>query len=88
MCTVPVILRACRGEVDNKISSLQFIGHITEVIPQRDLALTRSPPVNDGVGVKIKSPFTQLLEMAIKTKPCMTGGKGGNKDCDGSPQMK
>ena len=58
---VAAILGCGRGEFDDVITVLQFVGHVTQVAAQRDVGLARFPVVDDGIRVEVQGLLLELF---------------------------
>ena len=62
---VPVILGASGREVDDEVAIVEFVGHLSEVISERDVGLSRESSVDDGIGVKVEDALLELFQVAV-----------------------
>ena len=62
---VSVILGASGREVDDKVAIVEFVGHLSEVISERDIGLSREGGVDDGIGLKVEDALLELFQVAV-----------------------
>ena len=76
---VPIILGAPRGEIHDVVVPFQLVRHLPQVIPRRDVGLTGTVGVDDGVGVEVEDLFLQPVEVLVQLESGVTGGAGGDE---------
>ena len=81
---VAVVFGSSGTELDNVIAWVEFIGEITEKIPKRGLDgwIIGSLDEDDGIGVGIESPRTEMIEDAVEMESGMTGCETGHEDVE------
>ena len=81
---VAVVLGSSGTEFDDVVAWVEFIGEITEKIPERGLDrwIVGSLNEDDGIGVGIENPRTEMIEGAVEMKSGMTGGETGHEDIE------
>ena len=61
---VSVILGASGREVDDEVAIVEFLGHLSEVISERNVGLSREGSVNDGIRVKVEDAL-ELFQVPV-----------------------
>ena len=71
-------------ELDSVVAWVEFIGEITEKIIERRLNewIVGSLDEDDGIGVGIENPWTEMIEGAVGMESGMAGGEGGHEDVE------
>ena len=62
---VPIILGASGRKVDDEVAIVEFVGHLSEVISERNVGLSWEGSVDDGIGVKVEDALLELFQVAI-----------------------
>ena len=62
---VSVIFGASGREVDDEVAIVEFVGHLSEVISERNVGLSREGSVDDGIGVKVEDTLLKLFQVAV-----------------------
>ena len=65
LSSVPVILGASGREVDDEVAIVEFVGHLSEVISERDVGLSGEVSVDDGIGVKVEDALLEPFQVAV-----------------------
>ena len=81
---VAVVLGSSGTEFDDVVAWVEFIGEITEKITERGLDrwIVGSLDEDDGIGVGIESPRTEMIEGAVEMESGMAGGETGHEDVE------
>ena len=81
---VAVVFGSSGTEFDDMVAWVEFIGKIAEKITERRLdgRIVGSLDEDDGIGVGIESPRTQMIEGAVEMESGMTGGEAGHEDIE------
>jgi len=66
------------------VAWVEFIGEIAEKIPERGLdgRIVGSLDEDDGIGVGIENPRTEMIEGAVEMESGMAGGETGHEDIE------
>ena len=62
---VSVILGASGREVDNEVAIVEIIGHLSEVISERNVQLSWEDSVDDGISIKVEDALLELFQVAV-----------------------
>ena len=62
---VPIILGASGREVDDEVAIVEFVGHFSEVISERNVGLSGEGGVDDRIGVKVEKALLELFQVAV-----------------------
>ena len=83
-CQVAVVFGSSGTELDDVVAWIEFIGEIAEKIPGWGLDgwIVGSLDEDDGFGVGIESPRTEMIEGAVEMESGMTGGETGHEDIE------
>ena len=71
--------RSSGTEFDDMVAWVEFIGEIAEKITERRLhgRFVGSLDEDDGIGVGIQNPLTQMIEGAVEMESGMASGEAG-----------
>ena len=72
------------AEFDDVVAWVEFIGEVAEKITERRLdgRIVGSLDEDDGSGVGIENPRTELIEGAVEMESGMAGGEAGHEDVE------
>ncbi|XP_044165623.1 uncharacterized protein LOC122949621 [Acropora millepora] len=81
---VAVVLGSSGTEFDDVVAWVEFIGEITEKIPERGLDgwIVGALDKDDRIGVGIENPRTEMIEGAVEMESGMTGSETGHEDIE------
>ena len=81
---VAVVFGSSGTEFDNVVAWVEFIGEIAEKITERRLdgRIVGSLDEDDGIGVGIENPRTEMIEGAVEMESGMAGGEAGHQDVE------
>ena len=81
---VTVVFGSPGTEFNNVVAWIEFIGEIAEKMPERGLDrwIVGSLNEDDGIGVGIENPRTQMIKGAVEMESGMAGGETGHKDIE------
>ena len=81
---VAVVFGSSRTEFDDVVAWVKFIGEIAEKITERGLDrwIVGSLDEYDGIGVRIESPRTKMIEGEVEMESGMAGGETGHEDVE------
>ena len=65
LSSVPIILGASGREVDNEVAIVELVCHLSKVISERDVGLSREGGVDDRIGVKVEDALLELFQVAV-----------------------
>ena len=84
MVLVCVVFGSSGTEFDNVVAWVEFIGEIAEKITERRLdgRIVGSLDEDDGIGVGIENPRTEMIEGAVEMESGMAGGEAGHQDVE------
>ena len=66
------------------VAWVEFIGEIAEKIPERGLdgRIVRALDEDNGIGVGIENPWTEMIEGSVEMESGMAGGETGHEDIE------
>ena len=81
---VTVVFGSSGTEFDDVVAWIEFISKIAEKIPERGLdgRIVGSLDENDGIGVGIENPWTQMIKGSVEMESGMAGGEEGHEDIE------
>ena len=62
---VPVILGASGREVDDEVAIVEFVGHLSKVISEWNVGLSREDSVDDRISVKVEDALLETFQVAV-----------------------